>query len=1261
MYDLEAVLLEARTTGTVPADLLSWAESTGDALTIAAAYAVTAVVDSIELRLHESLAENNRAISIYETISIEDARLVDGGDVEHRVFLWSAYNCRAVVLDRLGRWGEAVHGHRQALALAENLDYERGMVVSGSNLGRILLRHDSPTQGVYQLLHPVVTGEDDEGRYTTRVRSRSMAEFYYACGLLEQAADSLAHYNDVRERFHRIDVVRGASQLAYIRMALGDLEPARRLVSEIDQRRIGRRPKVAVDFAPVKARLLGLDGRVDEGLAVLDVLAADMAEAALPETVLSSIGHPAVARAEILADAGRLRESLAMIEADRVPIERVTMSRLLTLRAEILAKLDRWEEALLAGREAEVLRRQFDVDADEYITLTFPDGYQYDGGRLRAHLADLYAREIHLRDVLVHDLRGHLASIRLAVESAAGTARAENRAAKLRVLMTAANRMADAQRNSVAYLRLVEGDERATPAADLVAVNLANVVDGVVERFAGQACRKSVEIRRLPSPDVEVRADRKMLDACLGNLVDNALKFTYPGTTVSVTWRVVESDADAPTDRRVEISVLDQGPGLTSDDLGRIFRNAQVLSARPTGGEPSTGLGLQIVTGFVNTMGGLLTADNDQGGGAVFTLSLPTDDDTVRGHDALLPRRSWAVERPGGSNDVTVDSDDGRSRRSVAARVLVFDDDPLVLSMMSEIVQGLGAEVRSAGSYQEAFDLIHAGRAFDLFILDVMVDGSPVGLQLADLAVSTYPDAEVVLATGLELDSEIGAGAGLSILRKPVRVSQLEQLVLRCGGAAKPSSSTSAVAPDVQPDVPLSAKGRIRLVREVAQGRELAPDWLDRMLAEGDEAARIDALIIAGVHEGVQGRRHRSLELCHAARRALTDSGRKRPIDLVWQLDNNIGIICQELGRHVEARTEMERALELAIDNRYEYGIPRSSLNLSTIYTSLGLHEAAIEILGRAATRIGADRHARAQLFMVLGTKLCDQGALRLGIAHLHRALDNLSAVEVDDTRCALQHLANAYLEIGDYENLAVVGNRLSQQRGRFGQPSVDTGTVQAIRAAIDLDNGDVEGALEAAEGALELLHRGSFVDLTSAASLTTVRALGALDRHQTVVDRWGDLDELAVGLRRPTLLLAIAESCLAVGAFEAAYRLETEAYRRRRYRNLGLGTLVSLAQQLSGGPTEVGDPARSSERGTCADFEEFRSLVSAVDDLGRRLDELVRLSTDAFDRAAAGSLPDLGVLEERVELLSRAVVELGQSEGPVGIAAPIGGLEVGL
>ena len=181
MFDLEAVLQQAQSDGTVPLGLLRWAHSTGHDLTIAAASTLTAVADSVDLRLHQSLENCADALVVYEAAPVDT---LDTGSVDHRPFVWTAYNCRSLILDRLGRPAEAVAGHRQALAFAESVGYERGMAISGSNLGRTLLRGGNPTEGVYQLLHPLPMRAGDNDPYPGRLRRRAMAAFYYACNLL---------------------------------------------------------------------------------------------------------------------------------------------------------------------------------------------------------------------------------------------------------------------------------------------------------------------------------------------------------------------------------------------------------------------------------------------------------------------------------------------------------------------------------------------------------------------------------------------------------------------------------------------------------------------------------------------------------------------------------------------------------------------------------------------------------------------------------------------------------------------------------------------------------------------------------------------------------------------------------------------------------------------------------------------------------------------------------------------------------------------
>ena len=77
-------------------------------------------------------------------------------------------------------------------------------------------------------------------------------------------------------------------------------------------------------------------------------------------------------------------------------------------------------------------------------------------------------------------------------------------------------------------------------------------------------------------------------------------------------------------DGGIAISVKDEGPGLSTDDLARLFGRFQRLTAKPTGGESSTGLGLSIVKRIVELHGGSVSAESDgPGQGATFIIRLP--------------------------------------------------------------------------------------------------------------------------------------------------------------------------------------------------------------------------------------------------------------------------------------------------------------------------------------------------------------------------------------------------------------------------------------------------------------------------------------------------------------------------------------------------------------------------------------------------------------------------------------------------------------
>jgi two-component system sensor histidine kinase/response regulator len=148
-------------------------------------------------------------------------------------------------------------------------------------------------------------------------------------------------------------------------------------------------------------------------------------------------------------------------------------------------------------------------------------------------------------------------------------------------------------------------------------VSLQEAASATVQRYTEAALRKSIRINEDYPPDVPlVEADRGALDQVIDNLVSNAVKFSQPETSV---WLSIGPAAEG----FLEFRVKDEGPGCDDQDLAQMFTRYRRLSARPTAGEPSTGLGLSIAKRHVDAMKGTLHCESAAGQGATFVLRLP--------------------------------------------------------------------------------------------------------------------------------------------------------------------------------------------------------------------------------------------------------------------------------------------------------------------------------------------------------------------------------------------------------------------------------------------------------------------------------------------------------------------------------------------------------------------------------------------------------------------------------------------------------------
>jgi signal transduction histidine kinase len=206
---------------------------------------------------------------------------------------------------------------------------------------------------------------------------------------------------------------------------------------------------------------------------------------------------------------------------------------------------------------------------------------------------------------LVHELKTPITSLRLTAESLLRDPPPKDRARFAQRLI----KEADLLSGIVDNLRQLAELDSGTPPVEVSAFDLAELVNEVCVRVGQQ--RVAVAI----AEGLVISADRAKLAQALGNLIDNAAKFSPPKSAIDVAAGIV--------DETVRISVRDRGPGISPEHWNRVFeRFYKVDRARPreAGG---FGLGLAISKHLVQAIGGRIWTEAAPEGGQVFVVALP--------------------------------------------------------------------------------------------------------------------------------------------------------------------------------------------------------------------------------------------------------------------------------------------------------------------------------------------------------------------------------------------------------------------------------------------------------------------------------------------------------------------------------------------------------------------------------------------------------------------------------------------------------------
>ncbi|MDB6126358.1 MAG: hypothetical protein JWM35_254 [Verrucomicrobia bacterium] len=285
---------------------------------------------------------------------------------------------------------------------------------------------------------------------------------------------------------------------------------------------------------------------------------------------------------------------------------------------------------------------------------------------------------------------------------------------------------------------------------------LRSALDAVLDSVRPQARAKGLALTLQCAPDVPdtLMADEARLRQILGNLVNNAVKFTVRGEVrldVSVAESPVGGDGET---QRVSLvfAVSDTGPGLPPEGIEKLFTLFMRLDAGDDFRREGTGVGLALVRRLTHLMAGNVTAANRDGGGAVFTVRVAFPFADVVATPAAIATT-------------------GNARRLA---VLVVEDNTAARELLVEALQLQGHDVVDVADGESALNRAAATR-FDTIVLDVNLPGID-GIELTR-RLRTLPNCPRIVGCSAEAfattrDAALAAGMD-AFLTKPVSLHAL--------------------------------------------------------------------------------------------------------------------------------------------------------------------------------------------------------------------------------------------------------------------------------------------------------------------------------------------------------------------------------------------------------------------------------------------------------------------------------------------------------
>ncbi len=351
--------------------------------------------------------------------------------------------------------------------------------------------------------------------------------------------------------------------------------------------------------------------------------------------------------------------------------------------------------------------------------------------------------------MISHELRTPLHAIVSSVELLGLNLREDADRRIIQRLETGARHLEAQMRDLTDYARIGAGKLELR----LTVFDPLELLDSIVDANTPAATAKGLELRgEFLGRRGPIETDQHRLRQIVTNLVTNAIKYTDAG---SIDVRFERSEA------RLDISVIDTGPGIAREQMPFIFQEFTQLDSSSTRRFDGAGMGLAVVRGLVDLLGGRIEVSSEVGQGAAFRVSLP-----AVSVESLPERREQpAVTEP--------------FRKS---RVLVIDDHESIRESLSEMLTHLGYSVIAMGEVDSALAWLGSNEA-DVILADLHMPGKDGYSFAQEYRARLAPGASVpIIAVSAYAPELVDPGAAIlffDYLLKPVRYEVLKGAVAR--------------------------------------------------------------------------------------------------------------------------------------------------------------------------------------------------------------------------------------------------------------------------------------------------------------------------------------------------------------------------------------------------------------------------------------------------------------------------------------------------